>query len=97
LVKSTQPSFPVEAGEATGVAVIVSGFDVAVAGREVTVGMKAGISAGATGEVVGIGPGAAGAQAAMVNIRIREVRNLWDIGLYFLKCMGWKQNIHLGL
>jgi hypothetical protein len=50
--------------------------------------MKAGISAEATGEVVGIGPGAVGAQAAMVNIRIREVRNLWDIGLYFLNVYG---------
>src|SRR5688572_15087033 len=57
--------------------------DVAVGA--VMVGMKSGITPGATAEVVGIGPGTAGVQAAMMNTRIREAVNLWDIWCYFLK------------
>jgi hypothetical protein len=62
-VKSTQPSFHEEAGEATGVAVIMTGIPVPVAGGEVTVGMNSGIFVTAIAEVVGIGPCTAGAQA----------------------------------
>ena len=73
-----------------GVAISGNGVNVAadvgagdVAGTEV--GMKSGITPGATVEVVGIGPGTAGVQAAMMNTRIREAGNLWDIWFYFLK------------
>jgi hypothetical protein len=48
---------------------------VAVAGREVTVGMKFGISPGATAEVVGLGPGTAGAQAARK--RMEEITEIF--------------------
>ena|SRR5215211_993568 len=81
-----------EEATVAGVAVGGNGVNVAadvgagdVAGTEVTVGMKSGIIPGATAEVVGIGPGTAGVQAAMMNTRIREAGNLWDIWFYFLK------------
>jgi hypothetical protein len=70
-------------GNGVNVAADVGAGDVAV--TEVTVGMKSGITPGATAEMVGIGPGTAGVQAAMMNTRIREAGNLWDIWFYFLK------------
>jgi hypothetical protein len=59
--------------------------------------MKPGISPGAMAEVVGMGPGAVGAQAASKSMAISDTRNLRDIWFSFLKRKRRKTNAKLCL